>query len=194
MVAGYRGSLLAAWRAIRAGNAWWLLVPVLTVVILLLVGTMLLSTVSGFRHQLEPSQALGSSRLLREGLLPALVVRGTGLVCLVIGMVLGLFLVGVRGAPILVIGLGGVVGALLYAGWPVYLARREFEEGVVFVCLGPLAVLGTHVALTGFTQVRPLLVSLPIGLFAASIPYAGHLVTFPADVRVTRHTLAVFFG
>lgn len=64
----------------------------------------------------------------------------------------------------------------------------------MFVCLGPLAVLGTHAALTGFTQVRPLLVSLPIGLLAASISYAGHLVTFPEDIQVTRHTLAAFFG
>jgi 1,4-dihydroxy-2-naphthoate octaprenyltransferase len=185
--------------ALLAGNtaleiSWWLLAPVLIVAILLLVGTMLLAAFSGFRQQSERSQVLGSSRLLREGLLPAPVVRRAGLVCLAIGTALGLFLVGVRGSPILLIGLVGVVGALLYAGWPIYLTRREFEEGVVFACLGPLAVLGTQAVLTGYTQVRPLLVSLPIGLLAASILYAGRLDTFPEDLQAKRRTLAVCFG
>jgi 1,4-dihydroxy-2-naphthoate polyprenyltransferase len=164
------------------------------VAILLLSGTMLLATYSGFRRHLDRSQVLGASRLLREGLLPAQNIRWAGLLCLIVGIVLGLFLVGVRGMPLLAIGLLSVIGGLLYAGWPVYFAPREFEEGTVCICLGPLAVLGAYTALTGVADAQPLLVSLPIGLLAASILYASHLVSFPEDVQAKHQTLAVRGG
>lgn len=185
--------------ALFAGDAtvdvtWWLLAPVLSVAVLVHVGTILLATYTGFRRHIDRSQALGSSRLLHEGLLPAWYVWWTGILCVVMGSLLGLFLVGLRGTPLLVMGLIGVAGSLLYAGWPVYLASRMFEEAVVFICLGPLVVLGAYYTLTGVSHTRPFLVSLPIGFLAASILYASHLRTFSEDVHAKRHTLAVALG
>jgi 1,4-dihydroxy-2-naphthoate octaprenyltransferase len=111
-----------------------------------------------------------------------------------VGVILGLFFVGMRGAPLLAMGLIGVVGGLLYAGWPLYLTSRVFEEVVVFICLGPLVVLGSYFALTGVLHPWPLLVSLPLGLLAASILHASHMRTFPEDVQARQHTLAVELG
>jgi 1,4-dihydroxy-2-naphthoate octaprenyltransferase len=185
-------ALLAADTSVEA--TWWLLAPVCLVAILLHVGTILLASLTDFRRQIDRGQALGSSRLLGEGLLPARSVQWTGLLCLAIGSVLGLFFVGLRGSPLLVIGLIAVVGGLLYAGWPIYLASRVFEEGVVFICLGPVVVLGTYEALAGIFHTRPFLVSLPLGLLAASILHASHLRAFPADVQSKHRTLAVTLG
>ena len=81
-----------------------------------------------------------------------------------LGLLLGLFLVGLRGIPLLLIGLIGVVGGLFYAGWPLYLSSRVVEDAAVFVGLGPLLVLGAFDTLTGHLHVVPFLVSLPLGL------------------------------
>jgi 1,4-dihydroxy-2-naphthoate octaprenyltransferase len=185
--------------ALLAGDSalavtWWLLAPLLGVALLLQVGTMLLATYTGFRRHLGRSEALGASRVLQEGLLPARYVRGAGFLCLAVGVILGLFLVGMRGIPLLAMGVIGVVGGLLYAGWPLYLTSRVFEEAVVFICLGPLVVLGSSFTLTGVHQAWPFLVSLPLGLLATSILHASHLRTFPEDVQAKHHTLAVALG
>ena len=185
-------ALLAADGAVAV--AWWLLAPLFGVALLLQVGTVLLATYSGFRRDIDRGQVLGSSRLLHEGLLPARYVRGAGVLCLAVGVILGLFLVGLRGTPLLAMGLIGVVGGLLYAGWPLYLTSRVFEEAAVFLCLGPLVVLGSYFTLTGVSHAWPLLVSLALGLLATSIPHASHLRTFPEDVHAKRHTLAVALG
>jgi 1,4-dihydroxy-2-naphthoate octaprenyltransferase len=172
----------------------WLLAPLVGVVLLLQIGTMLLATSTGFRRHLNRGEALSSSRVLQEGLLPVLYVRGMGFLCLCVGVILGLFLVGMHGMTLLAMGLIGVVGGLLYAGWPLYLASRIFEEAVVFICLGPLVLLGAYFTLTGVLHTRPFLVSLPLGLLATSIFYASHLRTFPEDMQAQHHTLAVALG
>jgi 1,4-dihydroxy-2-naphthoate polyprenyltransferase len=185
--------------ALLAGDSavavtWWLLAPLLGVALLLQVGAMLLATFTGFHRHVNRSETLSSSRTLQEGLLPARYVRGAGFLCLSVGVILGLFLVGMRGTPLLAIGLIGAVGGLLYAGWPLYLASRVFEEAVVFVCLGPLVVLGAYFTLTGVLHTRPFLVSLPLGFLATSILHASHLQTFPDDLRAKHHSLAVALG
>jgi 1,4-dihydroxy-2-naphthoate octaprenyltransferase len=111
-----------------------------------------------------------------------------------VGALLGLFLVGQGGVPLLIIGLTGVVGALVYAGWPIYLSVRVVEDAAVCVGLGPLLVLGTYAALTGALHAWPFLVSIPLAFLAESILHASHLQTFSADVNAKVRTLAAVLG
>jgi 1,4-dihydroxy-2-naphthoate octaprenyltransferase len=179
-----------AWGDVR----WWLLVPVCLVAIFLHMGTILLATYTGFRRRLERSVALGANRLLHAGLWSTRQVLEVGILCLALGSILGLFLVGLRGLPLLAIGVAAVVGGLLYAGWPLYVSSRLVEDAAVFIALGPLLVLGTFAALTGDIQVAPFLVSLPLGCLAASILHASHLQTFAVDVTTGVRTLPVILG
>jgi 1,4-dihydroxy-2-naphthoate octaprenyltransferase len=173
---------------------WWLLVPVCLVAIFIHVGTILLATYTGFRRRIDRSVALGANRLLHDGLWSTRQVLEVGVLCLALGSVLGLFLVGLQGLLLLVIGFIGVVGGLFYAGWPLYLSSRVLEDAVVFIGLGPLLVLGAFETLTGALQVVPFLVSLPLGFFAASILHASHLQTFSTDVNAKVRTLAAVLG
>jgi 1,4-dihydroxy-2-naphthoate polyprenyltransferase len=188
--------LTAALLAGRVGRdiTWWLLVPVCLVAILVHTGTILLATYTGFRRHIHRSAALGATRLLQDGLLSTRQVFEAGILCLALGAVLGLFLVGLRGTPLLVIGIIGTVGGLLYAGWPLFLPYRALEDVVMFVGLGPLLVLGAFNALTGSLHVVPFLVSIPLGCLAESILHAGHLQTFAVDITVNVRTLAVVLG
>lgn len=185
--------------ALMARNAaldvtWWLLASVCLVAILVHTGTALLATYTGFRRHIYRSEALGGTRLLHEGLLSTHQVWEAGILCLALGSVLGLFLVGLRGTPLLLIGMIGVVGGLFYAGWPLYLSSRLLEDAAVFVGLGPLLILGAFDTLTGHLHVVPFLVSLPLGFLAESILHASHLQTFSADVTARIRTLAVVLG
>jgi 1,4-dihydroxy-2-naphthoate octaprenyltransferase len=173
---------------------WWLLVPICLVAILVHVGTILLASYMGFRRRVERSEALGSSRLLHEGLLPTRQIWSMGLLCWAVGALLGLFLVGPGGVPLLLIGMIGVVAASVYAGWPLYLSSRLVEDVAICIGFGPLLVLGTYAALTGSLQPWPFLVSLPLGLLAESVLHVSHLQTFSADVNAKLRTLAEVLG
>jgi 1,4-dihydroxy-2-naphthoate octaprenyltransferase len=174
--------------------AWWLLLPVCLAALLIHVGTLLLATDTGFRRHRERSAALGANRLLHEGLLSTHQVLQVGLLCLALGSLVGLFLVGLRGAPLLAIGFVGVVGSFAYAGWPFTLSPRWLEDVAIFVGLGPLLVLGALNVLTGRLHLLPVLVSLPLACLAESIFYASHLQTFSADLTAKVRTLAVMLG
>jgi 1,4-dihydroxy-2-naphthoate polyprenyltransferase len=179
---------------VAVGVLWWLMVPVCLVAMLVHMGTILLATYTGFRRHINRSEALGANRLLHEGLLSTQQVWGAGILCLALGSVLGLFLVGLRGTPLLLIGFISVVGGVLYAGWPLYPSCRVIEDAAVFVGLGPLLVLGAFAALTGALHVLPFLVSLPLGFLAESILHASHLQTFSVDVDGKVRTVAVMLG
>jgi 1,4-dihydroxy-2-naphthoate octaprenyltransferase len=172
----------------------WLVVAVGLVAILIHVGTMLLATYTGFRRHIERSAALGSNRLLHDGLLSTRQVLEVGILCMAFGSALGLFLVGLRGTPLLAMGCTGVVAGLLHAGWPLYVSRRVVEDVAVFVGLGPVLTLGAFNALTGSVHMAPVLVSLPLGFLAESILHAGHLQSFAADMNARVRTLAVVLG
>jgi 1,4-dihydroxy-2-naphthoate polyprenyltransferase len=172
----------------------WLLIPICLVAMFLQVGTILLAIYTDFRRRIDRSEALGASRSLQEGLLPSRQFWWTAICCLVMGSFLGLFLVGLRGAPLLIIGLVSVAGGLLYAGWPVYLSSRVIEDIAVFIGLGPLTVMGTHYALSGTAYALLFLVSLPLACLAESILHASHLHRFSADVNAKIRTLAVVLG
>src|SRR5919108_2284108 len=188
--------LIAALLARNAGRdvAWWLSVPVCLAAMLVHTGTILLAAYTGVRRQIKRREAQGVTRLLQEGLLATHQVWQAGLLCLALGSILGLFLVGLRGLPLLVMGVIGVVGGVIYAGWPLYLSPRVLEDAAVFSGLGPLLVLGAFVTLTGGLHVVPFLVSLPLGFLAESILHASHLQTFSAHVNAKVRTLAVVLG
>jgi 1,4-dihydroxy-2-naphthoate polyprenyltransferase len=173
---------------------WWPLIPLGLMALLMHVGTVLLASFTGFRRHVERSKALGWNRLLHEGLLPTHQVWSAGLLCLAVGVFLGLFLVGLGGGMLLLLGVIGVVAAFVYAGWPLYLSARVVEDVAVCMAFGPLLVLGTYAALTGTLHLWLFLVSLPLGLLAESILHASHLQTFSADVNAKIHTLAVLLG
>jgi 1,4-dihydroxy-2-naphthoate octaprenyltransferase len=181
-------------RQAMAESAWWLLIPAGLLAVLIYVGTVLLASYTGFRRRVERSEALGFSRVLHEGLLPAGQVWAMGLLCLTAGVLLGLFLARLQGGPLLLLGVLGVVAAVVYAGWPLYLSARVVEDLAVSIGLGPLPMLGTFATLTGNLRLWPLLVSLPLGCLAESILHASHLQTFAADANTKVCTLAVALG
>jgi 1,4-dihydroxy-2-naphthoate octaprenyltransferase len=184
-------TLLALYAPVQV--TWWLAWPVIIAALLFHTGAILLAISKDFRRGVDRSRALSSSRVLSEGLLPVRHVLRTGLLCLAMGSLIGLFLVTLRGVPLLFLGLVGLLGVLVYAGWPARVPYRGVHEGIVSLGTGPLLVVGCYYVLTGAYHHTPLLVSLPIGFLAAAILHASHLPALCEEKAHTR-TLVEMLG
>jgi 1,4-dihydroxy-2-naphthoate octaprenyltransferase len=174
--------------------SWRWLIPLLAAALFLQTATTMLTTYTDSRHHLDRRDSPGTSRVLVEGLLPAPHLFWAGIMCLAGGVLLGLLLAMQRGTPVVLLGMVGVLGTLLYAGWPVRLPYGPIEDAVVFLCLGPVAMFGTWFVLTRVYHPPLFLLAPALGLFAEAILHAVHLSTFPDNATSKRFTAAVLLG
>lgn len=173
----------------------WELFPLVVICALLLhAGTNLLNDYSDFEKGVDREDTYGSSRVLVEGLIkPKEVFRGA-ITLLVLGFLLGLILVLVRGIPMLILGLVGVLGGYLYSGKPLAYKYKALGDLMVFILMGPLMVIGSYFALTGEFLPRVLYVSLPIGFLVTAILHGNNIRDITYDKRAQIKTLAGILG
>ena len=104
---------------------------------------------------------------------------------------IGLALVALRGMPLLLLGLIGVLGGFFYTGWPVRWKYRAMGDVAGFILMGPLMVISSYFVLTGSYRHSALLVSLPIGFLMDAILHATNLRAIADDAKANIHTLAM---
>lgn len=75
----------------------------------------------------------------------------------------------VRGWPIAVLGVVGLIGGFGYTAPPLQYKFRALGIPLVFLLMGPLMVGGAYYVITGTFDVRALIVSIPVGLLVAAI-------------------------
>jgi len=112
----------------------------------------------------------GFTRVTAGGLIdPASVKRATALTY-GLALVVGLYLVGVGGVPILVVGLSSIVAGLLYTGGPYPYGYYGLGDLFVFVYFGLVAVTGTYYV-QAVARMDPGL--FPAGLAPEAVTVAG---------------------
>lgn len=141
---------------------------------------------SGTRIGLPRATALGWLRVRTVRLAIVLVALAATL--------LGLWLVVLRGWPVLVIGVSSLLAALAYMGGPRPIAYTPFGELTVFVFFGLVAVMGTDWVLTGSIGGATVVASVAIGMLAASALAVNNQRDVAHDALVGRRTFAVTFG
>jgi 1,4-dihydroxy-2-naphthoate octaprenyltransferase len=114
-------------------------------------------------------------------------------VCLA-ATLLGLWLVALRGWPVLVIGVASLVAALAYMGGPRPIAYTPFGELTVFVFFGLVAVMGTDWVLTDGVGAATVVASVAIGALAAAALAVNNQRDIAHDALVGRRTFPVTFG
>jgi 1,4-dihydroxy-2-naphthoate octaprenyltransferase len=186
------GALLAL--DVPAGVHGWLVIPLAVAVLLIQVGTILVNTADDRIRGRKRPEDLGASRVLLDGLLPVHPVFRVGMLCIGIGAIIGLFLAELRGLPLLLMGLVGTLSGFLYAGWPIRPRWSGMDEGIVFVCMGPLLVLSSFFVLTGVYRHSALLISLPIGLLAEAMFHGNQLKAFADGAQAKTPALAMALG
>ena len=157
-------------------------------------GTNLVNDYYDFKNNVDRRGTLGSSGLLVQGLIPAKSILRGSIVFFAIGTMIGLYFISLRGLPILLLGLIGLLGGYFYTGGPIGYKYRAVGEPLVFMLMGPLMVVGSYLVLTGGFRWDVVLVSLPVGCLVAAILQSNDLRDIADDSAAGVRTAAVIFG
>lgn len=117
-----------------------------------------------------------------------------GTAALVLAGLFGLYLVWLRGWPMLALELVGMAGALGYTGHPVNYKERGLGVPLVFLLMGVLLVGGAYYAVAGSYRPGVFWLSLPFSLFASLLLLSNELRDYEADVAEGLRTLTVRVG
>ena len=180
--------------ALAGGFSWGMFWLTLLGCLALQTGTNLANEYYDFRSGADHPGSLGASRAIMAGWLSPRAVLVASVACFAVGCAAGLVIVALVGWPILALGLIGVVGAWGYTAPPLKLAYRGLGEVAVFLLMGTLMVLGSHVVHTTAPPVTALVASLPVGCLVAAILHANNVRDLDDDRRLGKRTLATMLG
>ena len=178
----------------RTFHAPDLLITMLLGSVLIQIATNMFNEYYDYKHGLDTPETVGIAGAIVRGLVPAIDVFKAAIVCFVLALALGLYIVGRSAPEVFLVGLACALGGYLYTGGPLPIAYTPFGEIEVFVFMGPIIV-----GLASFIQARVVTpsavwASLPVGCLVAAILLANNLRDIVADGRIGRHTVPVVLG
>ena len=136
----------------------------------------------------------GGSRLIQNEDLTPKGMLTISLTCYAIAIAIGLFLVGVRGWPILIMGIIGVASGILYVAPWANLAAHGIGEFAIAMNFGVLSVLGAYYVQAQRLSWEALLASVPVGLLITAILWINEFPDFNADKAVGKTHWVVRLG
>src|SRR3990172_10665074 len=142
----------------------------------------------------DAGQPIGPGGAIQQGVLsPRAVLRGA-LVLFAFSGVLGLWLIAVRGGPMVVVGVLSVLAGYAYTGGPLPLGYAGMGDAVVFVFMGLVTVLGTYFVHTGTISATAVWAALPVAALVDGILVINNLRDLANDRAKGKRTLATFIG
>ena len=173
---------------------WYLLPVILIAAVLFHTGGNLISEYFDYINKVDRPETLGSSRILVDKLLEPKHVLNAGIISFVIGFILGLILVYVRGLDILYLGLAGLVAGVFYTMKPFQFKYIALGDVLIFLAFGPLLVLGSYFGLTGDMNWDIIWASMPISFLVTAILHANNTRDIKFDKQVNIKTFAGIIG
>jgi 1,4-dihydroxy-2-naphthoate octaprenyltransferase len=181
----------AAWAVYKQTPAKWLLLPWIMIASLAIhAATNMINDYIDYRKGVDKKSSFGGSRVIVEDKLSAKQVLISGLILFAFTAVIGLLFIYLRGWPILVLGVVGILGGLFYTPCKYY----GLGDIMVFVLMGPLMVIGSFFVLTGTYHHSVLWVSMPIGCLVAAILSGNNLRDILYDNQAGIRTTAGVLG
>ncbi|MEL0583408.1 MAG: prenyltransferase [Candidatus Thiodiazotropha sp. (ex. Lucinoma kazani)] len=117
-----------------------------------------------------------------------------GWAVMLLAVVIGLYMVSIRGYPLLLLGLVGVAGAWGYTGGKVNYKQRGLGIILVFLLMGVLLIGGSYYVLTGRYTMEVFWLSLPFSLLSSLLLLSNELRDFESDRDAGIRTLIVRIG
>ena len=186
------GSALALY---YPGKVDWYLLPIIILCSMLFQSaTNMINDYYDYKKGVDKPNTYGSSRVLVDNILKPKQLITMGLVVMLIGFVLGLSLVYVRGIPMLIIGIVGALGGYLYSGYPMGYKYFALGDIMVFALMGPFMVIGSYFALTGSYLSELWLTSIPVGCLVLSILQANNHRDIINDKAAKIKTVSILIG
>ena len=180
--------------AVDGRFAWLPFLAALLGAVLLHSGTNIVNEIYDVRQGIDTIASPRASHALVKGRLTersAFVAAG---VTFALAVLVGVYLVLLRGPAILVLGLLGLVGGYGYTAPPLQYKYRALGVPLVFLLMGPLMVAGTYFAVTGLWSLQALVLSVPVGLLVAAILHGNEWRDIGEDTRAGIVTLSSRLG
>ena len=157
-------------------------------------GTNVINEIYDVRKGVDQITSPRASHALLKGALTEREAFAVAFSAFALAILVGLYLVAVRGLPLLLLGLLGLTGGYFYTAPPLEYKFRALGVPLVFVLMGPLMVFGTYLAVTGEPSLLALLVSVPIGFLVAAILHGNEWRDISEDIRSGARTLSHRLG
>ncbi|MBI2776532.1 MAG: LLM class flavin-dependent oxidoreductase [Chloroflexi bacterium] len=185
------GSALAA---LDGRFAWAPFLAALLGAVLLHSGTNIVNEIYDVRQGIDTIVSPRASHALVKGRLTERAAFVTAGLAFVLAIVVGAYLIWLRGPAILVLGLLGLVGGWGYTAPPLQYKYHALGVPLVFVLMGPLMVAGTYFAVTGTWSAVAVILAIPVGLLVAAILHGNEWRDISEDTRAGIVTLSSRVG
>lgn len=169
--------------------------------ILALIGTMALQAGANlvneyfdYRRGADELKQAGQGMTIKNNILSPREVLIGAIVTIVVGSLIGIYLVSQSGSLLWIIGILGVFAAITYTAGPFPLAYNGLGELTAGIVFGPLVVVGAYYVMDTNISFNLVLISLPIGFMVAAILHANNIRDYEADKAVNKRTTTVLFG
>lgn len=118
----------------------------------------------------------------------------TGLFVMLFTILLGLYMVSIRGWPLLVLGIIGIFGAWGYTGGQINYKNRGLGILLVFLLMGVLLIGGSYYVVSGTYHWDIFWLSLPFSLLSSLLLLSNELRDYEEDMAAGIKTLCVRLG
>jgi len=162
--------------------------------VLLHSGTNIVNEVYDVRQGVDTITSPRASHAIVKGRMSERSALVTAGLAFAIAVVVGVYLLALRGPAIAVLGLLGLVGGWGYTAPPLQYKYRALGVPLVFVLMGPLMVVGTYFAITGLWSPSALVLSIPVGCLVAAILHGNEWRDISEDTRAGIVTLSSRLG
>ena len=184
-----------------AGLAWanghftfWIFSLVLLGGVGLQIGTNVINEIYDVRQGIDTITSPRASHALLKGALTEREAFGVAFGAFVMVALVGIVLIALRGWPMLLLGIVGLVAGYSYTGPPFQYKFHALGVPLVAVLMGPLMVVGSYYANSGGFDVAAIYASIPIGLLVAAILHANEWRDVSEDARAGIFTLSAAIG
>ena len=157
-------------------------------------GTNVINEIYDVRHGIDSITSPRASHAIVKGRVTERRAFALAAACFTVTILLGLYLVSVRGPLMLGLGALGLVGGYFYTAPPFQYKYRAMGVPLVFLQMGVLMTVGGYFAASGRFDWRVVVLSAPAGLLVAAILHGNEWRDISEDVRLGFTTLSGELG
>ncbi|MEO8899478.1 MAG: LLM class flavin-dependent oxidoreductase [Candidatus Dormibacter sp.] len=157
-------------------------------------GTNIINEIYDVRHGIDSITSPRASHAIVKGRVTERQAFILAAACFAVTILLGIYLISVRGPWMLALGALGVIGGYFYTAPPFQYKYRAMGVPLVFLQMGVLMTVGGYFAASGHVDWRVVLLSAPAGLLVAAILHGNEWRDISEDVRLGFTTLSAEVG
>lgn len=158
------------------------------------IATNFINEIYDFRKGADTGQRLGPVRTVAAGIISEQVMTRVSTVLVLAVFFLGLYLAGIAGWPIFLVGVLSLLFAWAYTGGPYPIAYSGLGDVFVFVFFGLVAVGGTYYVQALDLRLPVLLAAAAPGAFSVNILLVNNIRDIETDRKVGKMTLPARIG